>query len=364
MNLEKLHKYKLERVVSFPLFPIICNDAAIESMAVNKYLDKFGYANKIVAAITIFDNYEGWECKQVSPEISKKEDILFFINLANNQSPVLEGKLKILIKEVEHTNRTELVKVIEKINNIAHDLYSWFSFYVNEYFFTDDSDIAYSLAQARMRAGNITATMLWDCYESVLNRVEKVSKINRYLLNRMFYYEVINILKYSNDLSWLKDVTPARSMGYVIQDGIVERVVDENTKKLSDYLRAQDPNIKLVDEFDVSKLFRGKVANRGKVCGEVVILKEKDYWRAGEVFSNKKDFILVTPMTRPEIVKHLRAAKAFITDEGGITCHAAIIARELKKPCIIGTKIATQVLQNGDLVEVDADKGVVRIRGW
>jgi pyruvate,water dikinase len=41
--------------------------------------------------------------------------------------------------------------------------------------------------------------------------------------------------------------------------------------------------------------------------------------------------------------------------------HAAITARELKKPCIIGTKIATQVLHDGDLVEVDADKGVVRV---
>jgi len=52
---------------------------------------------------------------------------------------------------------------------------------------------------------------------------------------------------------------------------------------------------------------------------------------------------------------------AIITDEGGITSHAAIMSREFKKPCIIGTKIATQVLKDGDLVEVDADNGVVRI---
>jgi pyruvate,water dikinase len=57
----------------------------------------------------------------------------------------------------------------------------------------------------------------------------------------------------------------------------------------------------------------------------------------------------------------MKKAIAFITDEGGITCHAAIIARELKKPCIIGTKIATKVLKDGDLVEVDANKGVVKI---
>ena len=56
----------------------------------------------------------------------------------------------------------------------------------------------------------------------------------------------------------------------------------------------------------------------------------------------------------------MEKAAAFVTDEGGITCHAAIIAREMKKPCVIGTKKATKVLKDGDLIEVDAEKGVVR----
>jgi len=57
----------------------------------------------------------------------------------------------------------------------------------------------------------------------------------------------------------------------------------------------------------------------------------------------------------------MKRAGAVITDEGGITCHAAIVSRELGIPCIIGTKIATRTLRDGDLVEVDADTGVVRI---
>jgi len=71
--------------------------------------------------------------------------------------------------------------------------------------------------------------------------------------------------------------------------------------------------------------------------------------------------IIVAVMTRPDYVPAMKKAAAIITDEGGITCHAAIISRELKKPCVIGTKIATQVLNDGDLVEVDADEGVVRV---
>ncbi|GAG15482.1 unnamed protein product, partial [marine sediment metagenome] len=50
-----------------------------------------------------------------------------------------------------------------------------------------------------------------------------------------------------------------------------------------------------------------------------------------------------------------------VTNEGGITCHAAVISRELNKPCIIGTQVATEVLKDGDLVEVNADKGVIKI---
>ena len=65
-------------------------------------------------------------------------------------------------------------------------------------------------------------------------------------------------------------------------------------------------------------------------------------------------------MTRPEFLPLLRQAKAIITDEGGLTCHAAIISRELGIPCIIGTKMATRILKDGDLVEVDANKGIVR----
>jgi pyruvate,water dikinase len=57
----------------------------------------------------------------------------------------------------------------------------------------------------------------------------------------------------------------------------------------------------------------------------------------------------------------MRIASAIITDEGGNTCHAAIVSRELKKPCIIGTKFATQTLKDGDMVNVDATTGIVSL---
>jgi pyruvate,water dikinase len=72
-------------------------------------------------------------------------------------------------------------------------------------------------------------------------------------------------------------------------------------------------------------------------------------------------FIIVSASTHPDDLPIMKSAVAIVTDEGGILSHAAIVSRELKKPCIIGTKIATKVLKDGDLVEVDAEKGIVRI---
>jgi len=100
----------------------------------------------------------------------------------------------------------------------------------------------------------------------------------------------------------------------------------------------------------------GETAFKGKIKGRVALVFERT-----DVGKVKKGDILVTPMTTPNLIVAMQKAAAFVTDEGGITCHAAIVARELKKPCIIATKIATKVLKDGDLVEVDANNSIIRI---
>lgn len=82
-------------------------------------------------------------------------------------------------------------------------------------------------------------------------------------------------------------------------------------------------------------------------------------------FKDMHDFqegeILVTEMTNPDYVPVMKLAAAIVTNEGGITCHAAIASRELKVPCVIGTKVATNVIKTGDMVEVDTLNGIIRI---
>ncbi len=102
-------------------------------------------------------------------------------------------------------------------------------------------------------------------------------------------------------------------------------------------------------------ILKGIPASLGSVSGFAYIAKNMDQMR-----SIPKGAILVAPMTRPEHTPFLSKISGLITDEGGITCHAAIVSRELSIPCIIGTKIATKALKSGDYVEIDAEKGVVR----
>ncbi len=103
-------------------------------------------------------------------------------------------------------------------------------------------------------------------------------------------------------------------------------------------------------------ILHGVSAFKGLVKGEVkIVISSNDFEKV------KQGDILVTSTTRPDYIKVMEMAGAFVTNEGGMLSHAAILARELKKPCIIGTKIATKVLKDGDLVEVDANLGTVTI---
>lgn len=103
-------------------------------------------------------------------------------------------------------------------------------------------------------------------------------------------------------------------------------------------------------------ILKGQIAYRGIVKGPVRIVLDPAKAR-----SFAKGDILVTGMTRPEYIPLIKRSSGMITDAGGILSHAAIIAREQKKPCVMGTINATKILKDGDIVELDANQGIVRI---
>ncbi len=108
------------------------------------------------------------------------------------------------------------------------------------------------------------------------------------------------------------------------------------------------------EEVEGKILLKGLGASPGIATGKVkVIFSEK------EISKVEEGDILVTTMTTPDMVPAMKRAAAIVTDEGGMTCHAAIVSRELGVPAIVGTKTATKVLKDGMIVTVDGEKGIV-----
>lgn len=148
-----------------------------------------------------------------------------------------------------------------------------------------------------------------------------------------------------------QDIISERKKGFILfADGDETKIfsgsiVDEAKKKVN-YL----------DKVINTKVIEGRCAFPGQVKAEAVVITSKND------FNKMKDgCILVSHSTTPDYVPVIRRCSAIVTDEGGILSHASVISRELKIPCVIGTKNATSIIKNGDTIDLDADKGLVKI---
>ncbi|MBU0472166.1 MAG: hypothetical protein KKF65_06055, partial [Nanoarchaeota archaeon] len=101
--------------------------------------------------------------------------------------------------------------------------------------------------------------------------------------------------------------------------------------------------------------FKGRVASKGYAKGKAkIVLKDTDFSKL------KQGDILVVISTGPDYVPIMKKSAAIIAEEGSITSHVSVISREFRIPCIVGVDYITNILKDGDLVEVDADKGIIR----
>ncbi|HTX86559.1 MAG TPA: PEP-utilizing enzyme, partial [Candidatus Nanoarchaeia archaeon] len=168
-------------------------------------------------------------------------------------------------------------------------------------------------------------------------------------LSNYFYGEVIDLLLCGKRIN---------KKELIRRDKTLMLVFEKNREIQIFYGAAAAKMLKLGTASREEKI-KGTVASLGRggkiISGKarVVIHPEKSEFKTGE--------ILVTSMTRVEFVPLMRKAKAIITDEGGMACHAAIVSRELGLPAIIGTKTATQKLKTGDELEMDLASGVIKI---
>ncbi len=101
-------------------------------------------------------------------------------------------------------------------------------------------------------------------------------------------------------------------------------------------------------------LLKGETASAGVYSGIVKIVRDPAHLN-----KIQQGDILVTTMTTPDMVPAMKRAGAIVTNEGGMTCHAAIVSREMGTPCIVGTEHATDILQEGQEITVDATSGTI-----
>lgn len=180
-----------------------------------------------------------------------------------------------------------------------------------------------------------------------LNDISRLLNMDYTTLSFYSIEELLNLLKNNKKVSNLEIENRKKGTFIVFTTEKSTNIHGPDAKKMID----------TVTSFKAKNEIFGNVGCKTKdrfVEGIVNVILDPN----NEKFESGK--ILVTSMTRVEFVPLMRKAKAIITDEGGIACHAAIVSRELGIPCIIATKHATKILKTGDKVRMDTEKGVVK----
>lgn len=252
-------------------------------------------------------------------------------------------------KELKRISLGKAKKKIEEINDYVKNVRQKKKKVIRRYKVSEEiTDIASRLAyciwwqdyrkQFIFIANHVTAQL-----------IRKISRLKKIPFKELCYYsphEIEGLLKYNKRIN-----AKERYGGFTVYYHERGKTTYLAGKKARDL-------IKPYTEIKVSEVkeLKGIVVSKGKARGEVKIL-----YSPKNLNKMEKGDILVAPMTSPDFIVAMRKAAAVITDEGGMTCHAAIVSRELKIPCIVATRIATKVLKDGDLVEVDAEKGIVKI---
>lgn len=181
----------------------------------------------------------------------------------------------------------------------------------------------------------------------------KKNKFDGDLLRYLTFFEMKEFLKKGTiGPEKLKELAARRKKSFYlfIEQGSKEYIVSQE-RIIKDISKVSFK----IDKFKITSI-KGHGIYPGLVRGIVYNLTDSpDKWK-----KIKSRFILVVSMTHPKDIMVVKKSAAIVTDEGGILSHAAIVSRELQKPCVIATKVATKVFKTGDKIEVDANIGTVR----
>jgi len=304
----------------------------------NNLFLKDGEKNKVAVY------YDNSELKMMLNSIIRKikSDKMLF----KKYKEALKKEWKVLRPYVDNEKN---ISSLKEFNKYYKSLVAWWSVMTVIWFIPDLKNIPKKIKEEAIKE-RIASEKYSSKFNTILEKffIEKFPQYKKYL-QVVRPAEVLVLRKRKFSKNKIKDFEE-RLGGYGLLNGKILKLSELNENLLKQGLNIEKETIKSVNTI------KGFPASTGVVKGRVAILIDKKM-----INKFKKGYVLVTEMTEPEYLPAMKKAVAIITNEGGIACHAAIVARELRKPCIIGTKIATKVLKDGDLVEVDANKGIVKI---
>lgn len=363
-------KYPWVKYITFPNVPILYFEAGCYSYENNPNHKLLGVKPPEVLSI-LGRSYEAWRVEETRVRITDSAAIKKIIK-GNYEFVSLNRKIvsQILQKSIPDSP-DKIIKIVVDLNKVSKGLYAWFTFFTDETFETKDKALLKELPEARLKISNFILKELFPVFEKILKSISSRYRIRRQALDRSTSDEIISLLCGRTGRDQIMK-NAHRAALFAIHQGRAVTLFGKDASLVKKILEKQDPQkSKLLSKKLLAlknREFRGTPAFRGVAEGKVVKIIEEDFGHYLKIFKKyesilkgKSGFILVGTKTRPEIVPYIQKASAIVTDIGGITSHAAIVSRELKKPCVIGTEIATEVLNTGDFVEVNADKGVIKI---
>lgn len=211
----------------------------------------------------------------------------------------------------------------------------------------------------KMKSRPLFVEILTTCLYHLADLVARQERVDIEDVRFYGFDEVVNLMETGERVS--PGMLAERKRSFVLSCEHECIIPIEGEQKKTILERFQEPDYSKMTEF------KGVIANKGKVVAKArVILPELD--QAYEVFVKKLHAmemndgeILVTETTSPDFVPLMKKAGGIIANQGGLNSHAAIMSRELGVPCLVGTYHATHILSTGDLVELDADAGTVKI---
>lgn len=287
-------------------------------------------------------------------------------NYIEKQHTIIKAQLSRFLKQnLTKFSNQQLAQSFNKASKLCIQM--WQDYFLTEYHSSDlvsqiliNKDTRYNLKQLRKNTHRMAKLKFWqrqnlnktlyapNIFDKYIQEIEKRLSL-KWDIQNYSYHELIDFLQGKKS----KNI-PDRS-GFVVRGLFSDHkdILGEKASQIFKQLQSIDKNL---------KQFKGNIGNKGFYKGRVKIIQfsvDTDFNK--EIQAMKKGQVLVSGSTGPEMILACKKAGAIITDEGGIISHAALVSRELGIPAVIGTKIATKILKDGDLVEVDANNGIVKI---